>query len=100
MKNKGGPHDDKLNHYEEGFPAGSYRNRSPSCRTEAEFAELREFSEVEAGVVTERTTELETALQELQGHVAALEARVEAANGQREEVAKEVRGSCQSRLAV
>ena len=42
-------------------------------------------------MVTEQTSELEAAAQELQGHVADLESRVEAANRQRDDVSEDVR---------
>lgn len=62
----------------------------PSCRSEAESAELREFSEVEAAVVAERSAELEAAASQLHQQVEALAARLKDAYTQRDDMVKEV----------
>jgi hypothetical protein len=60
------------------------------CRSEAESAELREFSEVEAAVVAERSAELEAAASQLHQQVEALAARLKDAYTQRDDMVKEV----------
>ncbi len=60
------------------------------CRSEVEFADLREFSEVEAAVVSERAAELEAAVRQLQEEEGQLQARLQEATCHHQEALEEV----------